>query len=302
MHKSLDVHKIEEIHFSSVINKETHLYGAHLLPKEKLPKKIIHIIFQHGMIEHHKRHWSFFESLRKEFGKNIVISCMDLVGHGLSGGNRAYVDKFETFITDLYQFFDICHERFYSEHQVEKTFLISHSLGGLICLKAVSHETKKLPFDIDSLILTNPCVCPKLELPKKVISILDAFPDAMTKLRIPLIYNAYDLTHDDDKAIEFMHDHLISKSITLRLGLETIEAARSITSLSYFMQYPCLFVLSGDDKVVNNDATELFIAGMDKAKAEVNFYDQMKHDILNESCRNDVFRGIIKYINKRRKI
>jgi lysophospholipase len=252
------------------------------------------------MIEHHKRHLHLINALRHEYGKNIVISCMDLVGHGLSGGNRAYIDKFDTFIEDMFQFFDICNERFYSKHDVEKTFFISHSLGGLISLRSVSHETRKIPFKIDSLILTNPCVSLKLELPQKVISMIDALPGAISKLRIPLIYNAYDLTHDEDSAIEFMHDHLISKSITIKLGAETLVGAKSINSLSYFLKYPCLFILSGDDQVVDNEKTELFITGMDKKKVKVLFYANMRHDILNESCRTDVFKGIIKYMNNRR--
>jgi alpha-beta hydrolase superfamily lysophospholipase len=299
MHKAQPIHNIEEVDFLSAIGGNTHIYGVHFLPKEKLPKKIIHVIFQHGMIEYHKRHMSFINSLREEYGKSIVISCMDLVGHGLSGGNRAYID---TFLEDSFQFFDICHKRFYKDHNVEKTFYISHSLGGLISLRSVTHETKKLPFEIDSLILTNPCIAPKIELPKKIVSMIDALPETISKLRIPLIYNAYDLTHDDESAIEFMHDHLISKSITIKLGVETLIGSKSINSLSYFLKYPCLFILSGDDKVVDNEKAELFITGMDKKKVEVQFYANMKHDILNESCRSDVFRGIINYMNKRRNL
>jgi lysophospholipase len=200
----------------------------------------------------------------------------------------------------MFKFFHICHKRFYETHNIEKTIFVSHSLGGLISLKSVSDELRELPFEIDSLVLVNPCISPKIEISKKIVNMVESLPETISKLRIPLIYNAYDLTHDDDAAISFMHDHLISKSVTIKLGLETILATRSINSLSYFFNYPCLFILSGDDQVVDNEKAELFITGMDKKLVKVKEYPGMKHDILNETCRNDVFKEIIKFIDQRR--
>ena len=93
-----------------------------------------------------------------------------------------------------------------------------------------------------------------------------------------------------------MHDHLISKSITIKLGIETLRASKDINSLSYFLNIPCFFILSGDDRIVDNEKTQLFITGMDKKLVKAKYYPNMRHDILNETCRNDVFQEIISYI------
>ena len=159
-------------------------------------------------------------------------------------------------------------------------------------------EEYELPFTFDKLIFINPCIGQKVKLPKGSLALAKNIPPLMRKIRFPLIYNAYDLTSDQDKAIGFMHDHLISKSVSIKLGMETVKATEGINKLSYFAKIPSLFILSGDDRVVDNQKAQLFITGMDKELVSVKSYPKMKHDILNDTCRSDVFKEIIKYIKK----
>ena len=277
--------------FTSSVEERNHIYFLHYRPKKELSNKIIHIIFQHGMIEYHKRHEDLFKSLLTHFKEDIVISAMDLVGHGKSGGNRAFVDSFENYTQDWLSFLNLCSE-FHHDREVD-TFIIGHSLGGLIILDTLSNEEIELPFCINSIILTNPCVSPNIQLPKPIEKLVTNLSPSMGKMRIPLIYDAYDLTNDDSRAKSFIHDQLISKSITIRLGVETLKVSKNISRHSYFFKYPSFFILSGEDKVVDNKKTRLFIAGMDKTRVKIKEYPQMKHDILNETCRNEVFFEII---------
>lgn len=293
--KNYDI--IEET-FQSSFEEKAHIYVKHYIPKNGIDvhKKYIHFYFQHGMIEYHRRHEEFFEYLLDHYKGKIIISVMDLLGHGLSGGHRAYVDEFKTFLLDMVQFFYLCDSRFPNDI-IKKRILGSHSLGGLISLKTVVSGSYNLPFQFEKLIFVNPCICPKIELPKMTLNMLRGIPPLMRRVRVPLIYNAYDLSQDSEKAKEFMHDHLISKSVTIKLALETVKATEGINTLSYFCKIPCLFILSGDDVVVDNDKSELFITGMDKSLVVKKNYPNMKHDILNETCRIDVFKEIIGYIN-----
>ncbi len=292
------LHHIVERDFLSSLDNKSHIYCKHYFPTQKLPKRYIHVIFQHGMIEYHQRHEELYNSLRKYFKNKIVISVMDLVGHGLSGGYRAYVDSIDTYTKDMYQFFDQCSEVLPESTEV-KTIIISHSLGGLITLKAVTHEEFESKLNIDSLIFTNPCFAPKIELPRKSLSVLDGVPDFIGQIKLPSIYSAKDLTSDPEREMSFIHDHLISKSVSIKLISEINKATKNINSLSYFMQYPCFFILSGNDRLVDNEKTKLFITGMSKELVELKEYPRMLHDILNETCRSDVFREIIQYIEQR---
>ncbi len=296
--KNQQRYKEEEGTFTSSSSQQAHIFYKHYIPsKGKLPKNIIHVIFQHGMIEHHGRHKELFEKLFEAFDKKIVISVMDLAGHGLSGGDRGDIESFGVFVRDFSHFCEICHERFYIDHKVT-TVLGSHSLGGLITLKYVTDAELIKPFQIKGMFLSNPCISPKIELPKGVVNLAGSLPVSLAKVRLPLIYDGHDLTHDDLKVKEFVHDHLISKSISIKLGYETIQATKQISSLSYFMDIPCFFILAEDDRVVDNHKTKLFITGMDKKLVKVKLYPNTRHDILNETCRNEVFKDIINYIEE----
>lgn len=298
MHKERDLHLIKETHFTSSCGERSHIYCKHYFPIKKLAKNYTHIFFQHGLIEYHSRHEDLYDELRNHFGANTVISVMDLYGHGLSGGQRGYIENFENLTSDMITFFNESKDLVEDSEDV-KRILIAHSLGGLISLRVLSDDVVKLPFKFDGLILTNPCISPKIDLPKKAIQLIENIPEVLSKVRIPLIYDAYDLSRDKAKAISFMHDHLISKAVTIKLAAEIKLATRDINSISYFFKTPTFFILSTDDRVVDNQKADLFITGMDKSLVKVKKYTGARHDILNESCRKEVFREIISYIEER---
>lgn len=291
------LHRIEEGVFESAFPEKTHIFFKTYYPAEELSSKAYHVIFQHGMIEYHKRHEDLFDALRVHFGNKILISCMDLYGHGKSGGDRGYIDQFSTFVEDFQNFLGIQYHRHYMDRYLSPIF-ISHSLGGLVTLKALSDESKPLAIEPKLCVLVNPCLKPKLNLPKEATKLLGNMPETLAKVRVPLIYNGYDLSQDEQKTREFVSDHLISKSITIKLGTETLKATKDINSISYFFNYPTLFLLSGDDRLVENEKAELFYAGMDKTKVRKVNFPKMRHDLLNETCRNQAFEEIISDIEK----
>lgn len=297
MDETKKLHRIEDGVFDSHFPEKTHIFFRSYFPKEELAQSAYHVIFQHGMIEYHKRHEDLFNALRRKFGNRLLISCMDLYGHGKSGGDRGYINEFGTFVEDFKSFLSIMFHRYYMDKYLTPIF-ISHSLGGLVTLKALSDELNLPAIEPKLCVFVNPCLKPKLKLPKEATNLLESLPETLAKVRVPLIYDAYDLSQDESKAREFVTDHLISKSITIKLGIETLRATKDINSVSYFFNYPSLFLLSGDDRIVENEKSELFFTGMDKSISRKVEFPTMRHDLLNETCRTQAFEEIIKDIEK----
>ncbi|MCO4754226.1 MAG: alpha/beta hydrolase, partial [Bacteriovoracaceae bacterium] len=156
----------------------------------------------------------------------------------------------------------------------------------------------QLPFSIDSVALTNPCIKTKIKLPSVAHDFMDVLGQSVGKTRLPSLYKGKDLTNDRSKAISFDGDHLNSQFITTSMARAILQNSSVMMSYAYYLQTPTLFILSGQDKIVDNDATELFIGAMSKTLARKVFYDEAKHDILNETCATEVFQEIIEYIDQ----
>lgn len=279
--------------FPSDLDKKFHIfYGHESINAER--ETCIHVILQHGLLEYHERHREFIDFLLDTFKEQgVVVSYMDFIGHGQSGGNRVYIEDFKNLDNDFEYFV----KRVKGEFKPKRLFLVGHSLGGLVVLKRAI-ELNRLNDKINGIILINPCLGVSAQVGKEVRKRLQKIPRWMGKIRVP-VYNARELTHDKAKVKAFVSDHLISKFVTIRMVLEILDEVENISFSSYFLKLPCLFVLSGKDKIVDNNKAELYIKSMEKSFVQVERFPTKFHDILNETGRAKVFDLIASYIEKK---
>lgn len=288
----LDQFEIKDGSFSSH-QAGTHVYFKQYIPK-KLEAKAFHFILQHGAVTYHGTHGDLIEYLLKRFKNQIVISCMDLVGHGLSGGPRAFVESFEVYEQDFITFNQIAFETIKELNL--PVVVCGQSLGGMIVTKCLVEYKDKLPFKVSKVILCNPCIKPKISIPKPLLGKLNKLGNMIGKLRLPSIYRGVDLVSDPEKAIRFDHDHLNSNFMTVNMGQEILKTSNNIINLSYFIDFPVMFLTSGIDVIVDLNATLLFMTGIKREYVTHVHFEEAKHDILNDKNRKEVFRKIEEYV------
>jgi lysophospholipase len=229
---------------------------------------------------------------------NVGVTIFDNLGHGRSGGTRAYVEGFKHYVQDFIGVADFVH----SKNQPEtKTFILAHSLGGLITLSRILDPAYGYPYPLSGLIFSSPCIRPKKILAPISLPLLTKLNSVTPKLHIPMIYSGKDLTRDRERANDFDTDPLIPKYMSVRMIKEILDASDKIIGLSYYLKIPSLFLISGADKVVDPSSTLLFAHGIDKELCEIIPYPDHYHELWNETDRADIFKTMKDWIDRKMK-
>lgn len=302
MFEHIDLIKGEKLfneEICTIKSKHGHdLYCKHFIPTIGLKNVKYHIFFLHGAIEHSGRHVAIFNYLKNRYRDEIVISTYDHAGHGKSTGVRASIEDFSILSEDFVEFVN---QSNYLEEvpQSIMRIVIAHSMGGLVVLDAIFQMKKNFRKSFHGFIFSNPCIKPVVNPPKFAINLVESIPDSLQKFRIPIIHSGIGLTSDIEKAIEFDTDPLISKFMGIKLALEINSAAKRVRSYSYYLDKPCLFLLSDEDYICDAEMTKLFLAGAPKDLITSIEYNKCKHELFNEEIRDIVFQDISKWISER---
>lgn len=262
-----------------------------------LSRKSVHFVFLHGALEYHRNHLPLFRWLKDYYGEKLQLSYMDFFGHGKSGGERSWVANDKVYTEDLLLFLKKL--ALSSKEKTGKLFFISHSMGGLVVKDLLIHHQQEIPFKIGGAIYSNPCLRPKLIGDSFFQRGLSILPSSLKKVHLPLLVNGYDLTSDIERAEAFNMDELINNGMTPRLAEVILSLSSKIRSLPYYYQTPSLYLLSGDDDIVDLKTTQQFLKLVPNNKVVINYYKNAKHDIFNEKNRIEVFQKIASWVQER---
>ncbi len=248
----------------------------------------------HGALEHSGRHKDLVNFWMRTY-PDVAVTVFDHVGHGRSGGARAFVNSFKTYVDDFMKVANFAQEQLPGDI---KTFICAHSLGGLITLTRLLDSAYGWHLPLAGVIFSSPCIRPKNAFGISVDSLVNKLDRFLPNLHLPMIYKGYDLTRDVERANDFDTDPLIPKFITVRLAKEIIEASHKIIGLSYYLKYPNLFLIAGHDCLVEPESTVLFAQGIDKKYTTILQYPEDHHELWNETNRMEIFETMRKWVDK----
>lgn len=254
--------------------------------KQKGDKGVL--IFVHGLNEHCGRYTNPTQYFVK---KGYTIYLFDHRGHGKSDGLRSYVDNFDVYLKDLDEFAQFVAE----QEKGKKIFMVGHSMGGQIVLNYVGRYRTSLSGFITSsanIQIAVPLSKLKMFLGLNMSRLL---PRIMLLNEIDPVW----ISRDKEVVRAYKRDPLVSKKISLKLASEIIINQQKIMELPQKIKLPALIMHAGDDHICAKGGSQKFYEKLASSDKTLKIYEGCYHELFNELCKEEVFRDMEKWLEKR---
>lgn len=262
------------------------------------PKAIVQLV--HGSFEHRGRYREFIDYLNEQ---GYVVAMSDFRGHGLSTNDKyqaGYMDGVQEIVDDLAALTDYVK----SLYPQKKVSLFGHSLGSML----VRAYLQKYDNKIDKIILSGTVMPnPFTNIGVFAANIVNFYfgEHGYNKLLQFLPNDNEWISYNEENRIRAKEDKLMPKNFQNAGYLTLFEAAAEITNYSaYQVKNPKLAILNligiddqlvaGGHRGVAKSVSALRNIGYHNIKTIV--YPEMKHEILNEDNKNEVYEDIVEFL------
>ncbi|HEY6060572.1 MAG TPA: lysophospholipase [Gemmatimonadales bacterium] len=248
------------------------------------------ILWVGGWSDHRTRWRAPAERLRDA---GYAVYVLDQRGQGDSGGVRGHLSRFSQLLGDLQAFRRMVRQRGDLPH-----VLLGHSFGGLVVLRYL--ETQ--PSDaVAGAVLSAPWLATALpvalwkHVAAKVLA--DLWPTARFKTGL----DSAALARDPAVALEYDADVAVHRIMTPGAWREIQWAQRVVVADAARIEAPLLFLLGGEDRIVNAPVTRALAERMRGRQAvEVCWYPERYHELLHDLDPGVVTGDVLAWLAKHR--
>lgn len=257
------------------------------LPKTRGRRGIVFI--SHGLGEHSGRYRHVAEALTEV---DFLCCGIDHMGHGLSGGARAYVPDGQLPVRDLDQLYHIVR----AEFPDLPALLFAHSMGSLIGL---GFELR-YPGKLRGIALTGLPLHGEYAKPAWLVSLCLWAARHIPKVRLSPPGSPAVLTADAEVLKEWLNDPLVDKGMW-RVGTSAalVRLGRQICARAGEIKAPLLLLHGSDDHLVPASGSRFLAENAASADVTLKVYDGLRHELVNEIERDEIIRAIRDWLLKR---
>lgn len=248
------------------------------------------VVLIHGFAEHRRRYGHVAAHLNQQ-GYHVVAG--DLRGHGESGGDRGYIDRFGDYVDDVTAFIQEA-QRSFPAASDRPPVLLGHSMGGLVCLEYVLSHPKAAR----ALAITSPFFGIKIKVPGWKRSLAMAASLLKPRLKLPNQIDSYILSHDEASCLAYSQDPLIFHTATARWFTEILATHADVRQRAVQLTVPILMLQAGDDRLVDSQAAQQVFELLGCQDKRIKVYSGLYHEIMNEVDRATVLSDLTDWLNQ----
>ncbi|MDX9801366.1 MAG: alpha/beta hydrolase [Spirochaetia bacterium] len=264
------------------IDRGAHLYFRKWLSSGELPGyPSANIIIVHGYAEHSGRYEYAGKYLSQ---KGFSVYAFDLPGHGKSVGSRALIPGIDDLVLKLKLFVEFVKTR----DKGEKTFIIGHSMGGVVAALYASLYGN----EIDGLITSGAAVMPLPELKGMIQKIAEAVSTLLPELRT-LSLDPDKLSRDAGVVEDYRSDPLnYNGKVKLKTAVELSRSRKMIEKAAGNITVPFFVMHGADDTLAEPEGSRLLFEKASSVDKTIRLFDGLRHEILNEPEKELVLEAI----------
>lgn len=246
------------------------------------------IILLHGAGEYSEKYTRFAEWF---FERKIDVFGLDMRGHGRSQGPVCHVNDFKDYAQDLDIFAGFIDKGWGRKN----TFLVSHSLGGLVAV----FYAMNFSYDFKGIVLCSPCLKLKVKLQQLTALFAKIFSRVFNNRPFASHIKPRMATHDKYIIKKFTRDPLIHHVVTASLYMQMMKTMAYVKEHAADFTRPLLLLQAGSDKICDIRAADDFYAACGSSDKAFKLYRGFYHELLNEIGKEDIFEDIHAWIIKR---
>jgi acylglycerol lipase len=245
------------------------------------------VLIAHGFAEHGGRYATLASRLTDS---GYAVVAADHRGHGLSGGKRRSVARFQQYVDDL----DTVVRDVRSPDAHVPLVLLGHSMGGLIALAYATQHADNLA----GLVLSAPAVLPgRVSSARRAVGrVLSQVAPDLGVLRLPL----HRISRDRAIVTAYRNDPLVCAGpLRARLGAEMIDTMRTVDAALPSLRVPLLAMQGTADGLVEPGAARHVVERAGSADRTLHEYPGLWHEIFNEPERELVLSDLVAWLDAR---
>jgi alpha-beta hydrolase superfamily lysophospholipase len=241
----------------------------------------------HGLSDHVGRFDSFSNYLNK---KGIAVYGLDYQGHGGSPGKRGHVRSYDLLISNIEKLLIAVR----LEYNNTPLFLYGHSLGGnIVANYTLQHQSK----EIAGVILSAPFFELAFEPPAWKVRLAGILNSLWPSLTLSDDLDPMELSHDPLVGKAYLEDPLVHGKISVRVFNSAISKGTWALENAGLLNYPTLIMHGTEDRLTSHKASERFAKNAGES-AKLKLWEGLRHEIHNESIKEDVLNFMHKWIKE----